>query len=132
MKRDDETTIQELKDLIIHFQKERGWGAHHTPRNLATSISIEAAELLEHFQWGEYSDNNKQAIADELADILSYCFNLAATLGIDVATAFRDKVARVAEKYPTSIFNPESTDNKADYNRIKQAYRAGKKPKGTT
>ena len=77
---DDETTIQELKDIVAEFRRERGWDKHNTPRNLASSIIVEAAELLEHFQWGEYSHQDKQEIADELADVLSYCFSLAHTL----------------------------------------------------
>jgi len=121
-RKDDETTIQELKDLIAEFREERGWGKHHTPRNLATSIMIEGAELLEHFQWGDYSDQNKQEIADELADVLSYCFNLADTLDIDVATVYRDKLSRASKKFPTEIFNPEHDDAEA-YKRIKAEYR---------
>jgi dCTP diphosphatase len=125
-KRDTETTLQELKDMVVQFREERGWGKHHTPRNLAASIAIEAAELLEHFQWGDYSDGDKQAVADELGDILAYCFNLAATLDIDVTTAYVDKMERVKQKYPVEIFNPEHDDKDA-YHRIKQTYRKGKK-----
>jgi dCTP diphosphatase len=122
MKRDDETTIQELKDLVVQFREERGWGKHHQPRNLAVSIAVEAAELLEHFQWGEYSEHNKKEVADELSDILSYCLNLADTLDIDIATAYRDKLERAKQKYPTEIFNPDR-DDAAEYKRIKTAYR---------
>jgi dCTP diphosphatase len=127
MKRDDETTIQELKDLVAQFRDERGWSKHHQPRNLAVSIAVEAAELLEHFQWGEYSTHDKQEVADELADILLYCFNLAGTLDIDVATAYRDKLERAKKKFPTEIFNP-GHDDPAEYKRIKAEYRReGKK-----
>ena len=63
--------MEELKSEIIKFQKERDWKKFHTPENLAKSISIEASELLEHFQWGE--EYNLNEVADELADVLNYC-----------------------------------------------------------
>ncbi len=121
--KDDQTTIKELKDLVIKFRDERGWAKHHQPQNLAMSISIEAAELLEHFQWGDYNQGDKQQVADELSDILAYCFNLAQTLDIDVATAYRDKLERASQKFPVEIFNPEHDDAKA-YRQIKADYRS--------
>ena len=126
---DAHTTIQELKDLVIRFSEARNWGTHHTPKNLAMSIAIEAAELMEHFQWDEYSAHDKQEVADELGDILAYCFNLAARLDIDVASAYKAKLARAEQKYPVSLFNAQQ-DSPADYARIKKAYRAGKKSTG--
>lgn len=125
MKRDDETTLQELKDLVIQHAVERGWRKHHSPKNLAISISLEAAELLEHYQWDDYKKEDKQAIADELADLLTYAFNFAATCDIDIATAFREKLERAAKKYPVEIFNPDS-DGNDEYFRIKKSYRHGK------
>ncbi|HLZ15068.1 MAG TPA: nucleotide pyrophosphohydrolase [Candidatus Saccharimonadales bacterium] len=123
--RDDTTTIQELKNLIVRFRDERGWRTHHSPKNLAMSIAIEAAELMEHFQWDDYSGANKQDIADELSDVLLYCLNLADVLDIDVATAYRSKLQRAIEKYPTTIFSPDH-DSAEEYVRIKKAYRAKK------
>ena len=63
--------MDELKETIIKFQKDRNWKQFHTPENLAKSISIEAGELLEHFQW----DNTYELeeVADELADVFNYC-----------------------------------------------------------
>jgi NTP pyrophosphatase (non-canonical NTP hydrolase) len=126
--RDNETTIQELKNLIVQFRDERGWKKHHTPKNLAMSIAIEAAELMEHFQWDEYSPHTKKEVADELADILVYAFDLADILDIDIATSMRDKVRRVSIKFPVELFNP-GNDNAEEYIRIKKAYRAGGEPK---
>lgn len=123
---DRETTIQELKDLVIKFRDERGWKHHHTPKSLAISITLEAAELLEHFQWDDYTKSDKQGLADELADILFNMLNFADVTDIDIATAFLDKFKRVEKKYPTEIFNP-GHDDKAAYNQIKQDYRKGKK-----
>lgn len=120
--RDDATTIQELKQLVAQFRNERGWGKHHTPKNLAISIVLEAAELLEHFQWDSLDSKDKAGIADELADILSYCFNFAETMDIDISTTFRSKLKRAAKKYPLELFNPE-TDSAEAYTRIKREYR---------
>jgi hypothetical protein len=64
-KTDNTTSIQELKDAIRTFREERGWGKSRTPRNMAVSIAVEAAELLEHFQWGEYDERkagNRQRV----------------------------------------------------------------------
>lgn len=121
-KSDAETTLQELKDLIAKFSEERDWGRHHTPKNLAVSIAIEAGELLEHFQWDEYRREDKQAIASELADILAYLLNFANVMDIDVATAYREKMKKISRKYPTEIFN-EKNIGKDDFFRIKKDYR---------
>ncbi|HVV66534.1 MAG TPA: nucleotide pyrophosphohydrolase [Candidatus Saccharimonadales bacterium] len=119
---DPDTTIQELKDLIAQFAAERDWERHHTPKNLALSISIEAAELLEHFQWDEYHQDDKEAMASELADILAYAFNFANVMDIDVASAFRKKLEKVNKKYPVEIFNKNNV-GKDDFFRIKKEYR---------
>jgi len=121
-KRDAETTIQELKDLVTKFETERGWQQHHTPKNVAISLCLEAAELLEHFQWDEYRQQDKQAVADELADVVFNCLNFAAVMDIDIASAFRDKFKRVQKKYPVELFHP-GTANNDEYFRIKKAYR---------
>lgn len=121
-KGDAETTIQELKDLIAKFSEERGWGRHHTPKNLALSIVIEAAELMEHFQWDEYHKEDKEEIAAELADILAYVFNFANVMDIDIAGAYRDKLKKIAKKYPTELFNKDRVGND-DFFRIKKEYR---------
>lgn len=121
---DAETTIQELKDLIAQFAAERDWERHHTPKNLALSISIEAAELLEHFQWDEYHKGDKEAMASELADILAYVFNFANVMDIDVASAFRKKLEKVSKKYPVELFNKDRVGQE-DFFRIKKEYRQG-------
>lgn len=125
-KSDSTTTLQDLKELAAKFRDERDWNKHHTPKNLAISISIEAAELMEHFQWDRYSEHDKKELEEELADILIYCFHFAETMEIDMASAFRSKLDAAAKKYPVEIFK-EGKDDAKDYKRIKQEYRQGKK-----
>jgi NTP pyrophosphatase (non-canonical NTP hydrolase) len=105
---DDQTTVGELRQLVDHFVSQRDWHQFHTPKNLAISLSIEAAELLEHFQWidGEASravsqDTLRRAtVGEELADVACYALALANELGIDLSQAIRDKMVKNAQKYP--------------------------------
>ena len=90
--------MQEIYDLLIKFQKERDWKQFHTPDNLAKSISIEAAELLEHFQWGEEYDINE--VAEELADVLIYCLYMANALDLNIKEIIVNKMEKNAVKYP--------------------------------
>lgn len=90
---------ESARGAIRTFVKEREWDQFHSPENLAKSISIEAAELLECFQWG--SDVEGSRVADELADVLTYCLLLADKLGVDPDQIVLDKLAKTREKYPT-------------------------------
>lgn len=90
--------MEELMDEIIKFQKERDWKQFHTPENLAKSISIEAAELLEHFQWGKEYDIGE--VSEELADVLIYCFYMADSLDLDISEIMLNKMEKNAIKYP--------------------------------
>ena len=101
-------TVQELKRLVAEFRDERDWREYDTPKNLAISISVEAAELLEHFQWktdnavaemiGESASMDK--VSDELADVLIYCLGFSDTLGIDLSEALLKKLEKNSQKYP--------------------------------
>ncbi len=111
--RDDATaTIAELKELIEVFVDERDWQPFHDPKNLSSSIAIEAAELMEHFQWlrtdqlGEVrADEPKMAeVREEIADILAYVLSFASTMDIDLAAALTDKMKKNAVKYPAEKF----------------------------
>lgn len=86
-----------LHDTLREFVAERDWEQFHTPENLAKSISIEAAELLECFQWG---DADLGAAKEELADVLTYCFLLADRLGLEPHAIVLEKLALTREKYP--------------------------------
>lgn len=91
-------TMDKLKEELIEFQKERDWKKFHTPENLAKSISIEAAELLEHFQWGK--DYNIDEVGEELADVLIYCIYMADSLELDIEEIILNKIKKNAIKYP--------------------------------
>ena len=101
---DSSTTIQQLKDSVEQFKLNRNWGQYHTPQDLAVSISIEAAELLEIFQWGlrdtELKRDKIARVKEELADVLIYCLSMANAIDADVATIVNDKIKINAEKYP--------------------------------
>ena len=100
--------IQKLTDQIVAFSKERDWLQFHNPKDLAESIIIEAAELLEHFQWKSKDEairhvKNKQVdVADELADVMIYTLELAYQMKVDVRKAIEDKLAKNAVKYPVT------------------------------
>ena len=90
--------MEKLIQAIREFNEERDWDQFHTPENLAKSISIEAGELLECFQW----DNNydKEHLCEELADVLSYCIMLADRLDVDIEEIVLDKLEKTKKKYP--------------------------------
>jgi NTP pyrophosphatase (non-canonical NTP hydrolase) len=95
------------RDAVRHFVAERDWDQFHSPENLAKSISIEAGELLECFQWGADADNGR--VADELADVLTYCLLLADRLGVDASQIVVDKLETTRSKYPVERARGRST-----------------------
>lgn len=90
--------MDELKIKLLNFQAERDWKKFHTPENLAKSISIESAELLEHFQWQKEYDVDE--VAEELADVLIYCFYMADSLDLDIKEIILNKMEKNTLKYP--------------------------------
>ncbi len=88
----------DIKERIRSFIKARDWDQFHSPANLAKSIVIEAAELLENFQWD--NDYELGKVAEELADVLIYSYQLADVLGCDIETIMNDKLDKNALKYP--------------------------------
>ena len=103
---DGSTTVAQLRELVDQFVAERDWRQFHTPKNLAMALTVEAAELAEHFQWltAEESrspqDGKREQIRDELADVLIYLVELADALEVDLIAAARDKIEKNALKYP--------------------------------
>lgn len=90
--------MDRLIKRIKKFRDERDWKQFHSPENLAKSIVIEAAELLENFQWDNEFDQMK--VADEIADVMNYCVMLADDLGIDVIENMHRKIDQNEQKYP--------------------------------
>ncbi len=107
------TTLSTLQQKVRNFRDARDWKQFHSPKNLSMSIAIEAAELMEHFQWltveeatqlPQTDNAAKEAIAEELADVLIYCLSLADTLNYDVAEIILDKLAKNEAKYPAEKY----------------------------
>jgi dCTP diphosphatase len=92
-------SLLKLRDALRAFAAERDWDQFHSPRNLAAALSVEAAELLEPFQW--LTDEQSRNL-QELADVLLYLIRLADKLDVDLARAAVDKIARNTAKYPVS------------------------------
>jgi len=95
--------LEDLIKKIIEFRDAREWKQFHDPKDLAISITLEATELLELFQWKNSEKvvrNNAEEIKDELADVLIYAFTLAHDLGIDIESAIANKMIKNALKYP--------------------------------
>ena len=92
---------------IIEFNKERDWDQFHSPENLAKSISIEAGELLECFQWN--SNYDKDEVCEELADVFTYCLQMAMKLGVDPEEIILKKLEKTKKKYPVDKAKGVST-----------------------
>ncbi len=110
---DDLTTpVSELKDMVRQFVHERDWKQFHAPKNISMALAIEAAELMEHFQWISVaasrdikdSPDKLALVADELADVLCYAMALANELDFDIATIMQSKMVKNRKKYPPDKF----------------------------
>ena len=102
------TTVAELREIVRRFVDERDWRQFHSPKNLSMSLAIEAAELMEHFQWIDIDESRRiagdpskvAAAGEEIADVLCYILALANELNLDLSAALRDKMVKNAVKYP--------------------------------
>lgn len=109
---DEVTTVRELKLLVQQFVAERDWQPFHDAKNLSMSLAIEAAELMEHFQWLRsdqldtlLSDPEKmRQIREETADVFAYLLSFAHRMDIDLSSALADKMTKNAVKYPADAF----------------------------
>ena len=109
--------IQELIDALIQFRNERDWEQFHDSKNLATAISIEAAELNELFLWKtikESEEVNPEKLKEELADIITYTLLLANKHGFDIKQMVIDKIQKNGEKYPVD----KAKSNAKKYNEL--------------
>ena len=105
---------QETIDMVLKFRDDRNWRQFHNPKDLAISVSLEASELLEIFQWSAddlVCENKREKIKEELADVLNYCILMADACGLDLDEIIQAKVKRNSEKYPVEL----AFGNKAKY-----------------
>jgi len=111
----NEDRLEELRRAIVRFADERDWDQFHNPKNVVMALAVEAAELLEHFQWrtpeqsATLSPEEKEAVALEAADVLLYLLRLCDKLGIDLAAAAQRKIALNERKYPVDKARGRST-----------------------
>jgi dCTP diphosphatase len=109
---DDTTTLAALRGDVDTFVAAREWHQFHNGKDLAVSIAIEAAELLEEFQWHDAAEvatsmadpAARERVRQELADVLIYCLSLSNALGMDVSDAVREKLAIASRKYPAEDY----------------------------
>ncbi len=104
---------QETIDRIRKFSEDRDWDQFHSPANLAKSISIEANELLECFQWSD-TDFDLQSVKEELADVMVYCQNMLDKLGLDADEIINSKMDQNEAKYPVE----KARGNSAKYDKL--------------
>ena len=121
MNYNENNNLNSLLKIILEFRKARDWEQFHNPKNLAISISLEAAELLENFQWRDleeslkFAKENKGKISEEVADLLIYIFYLCNDLGIDFIDAIDKKIEENNKKYPVN----KSKGKSNKYNELK-------------
>lgn len=125
---DESAKLSELKKKIVEFRDNRGWQDNKV-KDLAISVVLEASELLEHFQWGMWDEEQvkkdpekMEEIHREVADVLIYLIAFCDSLDIDVSDAILEKLQWNEKKYPVSKFNPHWQD-KEYYYKIKKDYR---------
>jgi len=110
----DQPDLIMLRDRLRVFAAERDWEQFHSPKNLSMALMVEVAELMEHFQWLTEAQStglpaeNKQAVSEELADILLYLVRLSDRLGVDLREAALLKLEKNAAKYPAELVRGSS------------------------
>ena len=110
---------QDTLNKILQFRDDRNWRQFHNPKDLAISISLEAAELLEVFQWSAEDvkcTEKMDKIREELADVINYCVLMADVCGLDLDEIVQAKIKRNNEKYPVEL----AKDSKEKYDQLKQ------------
>jgi NTP pyrophosphatase (non-canonical NTP hydrolase) len=107
---DQNTTLADLRQRVAEFVADRDWEQFHVPKNLSVAVAVEAAELMEHFQWLTHEqaaaslrdEAERAAVADELADVLIYALSLANVLDVDVSAAVLGKLERNERRFPAA------------------------------
>ncbi|WP_133718727.1 nucleotide pyrophosphohydrolase [Methylocaldum gracile] len=116
--------IAAIQQALREFARDRDWDQFHSPKNLAIALSVEAAELLERFQWLKDDESHRlaerpedyRAVREEIADVLIYLLRLADLMSIDLEEAVQEKMRKNAEKYPVEL----AKGNAVKYNRRDQ------------
>ena len=108
-------TFEQVRDAVMAHVRARGWDEENTGRGLAISISLEASELLEYFQWQEENIGDTEDLASELADIIIYAIQFADKYGIDILPEVLKKLDKTAKKYPVELFEIK---DKEERNRV--------------
>jgi NTP pyrophosphatase (non-canonical NTP hydrolase) len=114
---DTQTSLYDLRQVVRQFVEERDWMQFHSPKNLSMSLAIEAAELMEHFQWisatesREFDEPAKAAAGEELADVICYALAIANELQLDVSTTLLKKMQKNRQKYPVKDFRGRFGNN---------------------
>lgn len=106
--RDASATVESLKRAVARFIQDRDWEQFHSPKNLSMAVSIEAAELMELFQWMEVEEARRKAaspslrgrVEEEIADIAIYTLSLCHSLGVDLSSCIESKISKNEKKYP--------------------------------
>jgi NTP pyrophosphatase (non-canonical NTP hydrolase) len=109
---DRTTSVHELRELVRRFVDARDWSQFHAPKNISMALAIEAAELMEHFQWIDVEASRctaddaakRAAVGEELADVICYALALANEMEIDVSTAMHAKMIKNERKYPAAEY----------------------------
>lgn len=109
---DAETTVGELRQMVFDFVDGRDWQQFHAPKNISMALAIEAAELMEHFQWLTVAESRAVVddatrladVGEELADVICYAMALANELNLDIASTMRAKMKKNEAKYPADEF----------------------------
>lgn len=109
---DSTTSVEQLKQVVLEFVAERDWNQFHSPKNLSMALAIEAAELMEHFQWISMQESREIAgqpekvreVAEEMSDVFCYLLALSSELGVDLASSLHAKMIKNRKKYPAETF----------------------------
>ena len=115
MPTDNKPTFEEAVQIVMGHMRERGWDKINTPKGIAISLSLEASELLEYFQWQDDPFGNKEDLESELADIFIYAIHFADKYDIDIPAAIKKKIDKSSKKYPVEIFQ---TDDPKERDRV--------------
>jgi NTP pyrophosphatase (non-canonical NTP hydrolase) len=122
---DHDTTLADLRQRVAEFVAARDWEQYHVPKNLSVSVAVEAAELMEHFQWLTHEqaaaamqdDERRAAVVEELADVLIYALSLANVLNVDLSAAIVDKLAQNERRFPVAEWRGQARGIKDESSR---------------